>query len=67
MSREQNGRSPDAGHGEKHANKTESQKEGPPQQFSNGGQAGSGCPGPVEEGKSGREEVIVRRLQLLGL
>jgi hypothetical protein len=62
-SREQNGRSQDAGQDEGHANNTESQKEGLAQQSSNEGQAGSGGPGQVEEGKSGREDhaVMLRR------
>lgn len=65
-SREQNGRSQDAGQREKNANSTESQKEGPAQQSGHTSEAGSSSsPGTVEKGKGGGEEDVVKAASAL--
>jgi hypothetical protein len=65
-SREQNGRSQDAGQRERNANSTESQKEGPAQQSGHTSEAGSSSsPGTVEKGKGGGEEDVVKAASAL--
>jgi hypothetical protein len=65
-SREQNGRSQDAGQRERNANTTKSQKEGPAQQSGHTSEAGSSSrPGTVEKGNGGGEEDVVKAASAL--